>query len=158
MSSGADSRPSPAAGFRTGLRCPSLRFSLAPGLLAADSVHGELIHLDGAMLYNPGVQGLTRRQAKTVVAAETLILKHSIYVVNNPVFLGPGDGGNIRSIWYATKRGHPFSASVYKVVLISSSSLFVATQPRLDIPYTAKDLLSSQRHLYQRWQSIHLRR
>lgn len=70
VTSGADSRPSPAAGFRTGFRGPSLRSSLAPGILAADSVHGELIHLDGAMLYDPGVQGLTRRQAKTVVAAE----------------------------------------------------------------------------------------
>lgn len=70
VTSGTDSRPSPAAGFRTGFRSPSLRSSLAPGLLAADSVHGELIHLDGAMLYDPGVQGLTRRQANTVVAAE----------------------------------------------------------------------------------------
>lgn len=78
----------------------------------------------------------------------TSILKHSIYVVNYPVFFGPGDGGNIRSIGYATKRGHPFAASTYKVNLISSSSLVIATHHRLDISHTLQKTCCRDKRVY----------
>lgn len=146
----SDSRPSRGAGFRTGFRLPidGLRSLLLTFCCGQRPLRVDPLGWCNALQSRHGVSRIVKETCHHSCGCKASMLKHSIYVVKNPVLFSPGDGGRISSIGYAIERDQDFAARIQKLILIPSIN---SCHHHLDIPSIT--ILK-----YPRWPPIHLRR